>query len=55
MQALRGTRAASSVIAANSRLALSPSSLTRVNTTAWPAMRTSSLHGAHAVKRSESH
>ncbi len=52
MQALRGTRAASSVTAANSQLARSPSSLTRMNTTVCPAMRTSSLHAAHAVKRS---
>lgn len=51
-QARHGTRAASSVTAANSRLAPSPSFPTRTSTTAWPATRTSSLHGARAVKRS---
>lgn len=51
MQALHGTRAASSVTAANSQLARSPSSLTRMSTTACPAMRTSSPRAAHAVKR----
>lgn len=52
MQALHGMRAASSVTAANSPLAPSPSSLTRMNTTVFPAMRTSLPHDAHAVKRS---
>lgn len=47
-----GTRAASSVTAASSRLAPSPSYPTRTSTTAWPATRTSSPLGAHAVKRS---
>lgn len=52
MRARRGTKAASSVTAVNSPLAPSLSSLTRMNITAWPAMRTNLPHGAPAVKRS---
>lgn len=52
MQAPHGTRAASFVTAVNSRLAPSPSFLTRTTTTVCPAMRKSLLPAARAVKRS---
>lgn len=52
MRVRRGTKAASSVTAVNSPLAPSLSSLTRMNITAWPAMRTNLPRGAPAVKRS---
>lgn len=52
MRVRRGTKAASSATAVNSPSAPSLSSPTRMNTTVWPAMRTSSPRGAPAVKRS---
>lgn len=52
MRVRRGTKAASSVTAVNSPSAPSLSSLTRMNTTAWPATKTSLPLGAAAVKRS---
>lgn len=53
MLALHGTRAASSATAVNSLLAPSPSSLTKTSITAYLVMRTSLLHGARVVKRSD--
>lgn len=52
MRVRRGTKAASSVTAVNSPLAPSLSSLTKMNITALPAMRTNLPRGAPAVKRS---